>query len=670
MTTSNIVRWGILGPGGIAKAFALGLAQAKSGKLVAIGARNPGKPDLAQNFPGARIVDGYQALLDDPEVDAVYISTPHPFHAQWAIKAARAGKHVLVEKPMTLSAAATDAVFHAHRQAGTFAAEAFMYRLHPVTRKLGELIASGAIGEVRMIESSFGFQMPRFMPEHRLFSNDLAGGGIMDVGCYPVSIARFIAGATQSQPFLDPVKVTGTARLNAEGTDDWAAATLTFPNGIVAQVSCAVLVNLDNTLRIMGSEGRIEVPRFWFAGGPNNAGGPGRIDIVKPGGSRETIDLGIDAHLFSFEAEAASQAILAGKTQLDAPGMSWADSLGNAKVLDLWRKEAGVEFAIEQSTRATSTVSGESLRAGGTTIPRRNLPGLPKALSAVALGFEDFRTFASGSVLMDAYWEKGGNLFDTAYVYGAGYTETLFGQWHTSRGTRDQAVLIGKGAHSPLCYPDQIGKQLTQSLDRLQTDYVDIYFMHRDNTDVPVGEFVDAMDREVQAGRIRGIFGGSNWTRERMDEAIAYAEKTGKQKPGALSNNFALAEMQDVIWPGCVSSSDDQWKAWFRDRQIPNFAWSSQGRGFFTDRAGRDKLDNEELVRVWYNEKNFGRRDRAVQLARELGKSPIHVALAYVLHQPFPVVPLIGPRTLAELDDSMSAFDIKLTPEQVRWLEG
>jgi predicted dehydrogenase/aryl-alcohol dehydrogenase-like predicted oxidoreductase len=670
MTTTNPVRWGILGPGGIAKAFAFGLAQAKSGKLVAIGARNPGKPDLAENFPGARIVDGYQALLDDPEVDAIYISTPHPFHAQWAIKAARAGKHVLVEKPMTLSAAATDAVFHAHRQAGTFAAEAFMYRLHPVTRKLGELIASGAIGEVRMIESSFGFQMPRFMPEHRLFSNDLAGGGIMDVGCYPVSIARFIAGATQNQPFLDPVKVTGTARLNAEGTDDWAAATLTFPNGIVAQVSCAVLVNLDNTLRIMGSEGRIEVPRFWFAGGPNNAGGPGRIDIVKPDGSRETIDLGIDAHLFSFEAEAASQAILAGKTQLDAPGMSWADSLGNAKVLDLWRKEAGVEFAIEQSTRATSTVSGEPLRTGGTTIPRRNLPGLPKALSAVALGFEDFRTFASGSVLMDAYWEKGGNLFDTAFVYGAGYTETLFGQWHTSRGTREQAVLIGKGAHSPLCYPDQIGKQLTQSLDRLQTDYVDIYFMHRDNTDVPVGEFVDAMDREVQAGRIRGIFGGSNWTRERMDEAIAYAEKTGKQKPGALSNNFALAEMQDVIWPGCVSSSDDQWKAWFRDRQIPNFAWSSQGRGFFTDRASRDKLDNEELVRVWYNEKNFGRRDRAVELARELGKSPIHVALAYVLHQPFPVVPLIGPRTLAELDDSMSAFDIKLTPEQVRWLEG
>ena len=155
-----------------------------------------------------------------------------------------------------------------------------------------------------------------------------------------------------------------------------------------------------------------------------------------------------------------------------------------------------------------------------------------------------------------------------------------------------------------------------------------------------------------------------------IDAANAYAKLAGKQGFGAISNNFALAEMQDVIWPGCVSSSDDDWKDWLAARQLPNFAWSSQGRGFFTDRAGRDKRDNEELVRVWYSEKNFGRRDRAIELAKKLGKSPIHVALAYVLTQPFPVIPLIGPRTLQELDDSLEALDIRLSPEQVRWLEG
>jgi aryl-alcohol dehydrogenase-like predicted oxidoreductase len=156
----------------------------------------------------------------------------------------------------------------------------------------------------------------------------------------------------------------------------------------------------------------------------------------------------------------------------------------------------------------------------------------------------------------------------------------------------------------------------------------------------------------------------------RMDEAIAYAERTGKQKPGALSNNFSLAEMLVPIWPGCVTASTDEWKAWLTARQMPNFAWSSQARGFFTERAGRDKRDNEEMVRTWYSEQNFQRRDRAIELAQRLGKSPIHVALAYVLAQPFPSVPLIGPRTLDELDDSLGALDISLSKDDLEWLDG
>ena len=349
--------------------------------------------------------------------------------------------------------------------------------------------------------------------------------------------------------------------------------------------------------------------------------------------------------------------------------MTWADSLGQARALDKWRADAGIEFTVEKSHKRVHTLSGRPLKSGGTVIPKRNIPGVVKEASAAALGFEDFRTFSSGAILLDAYFEKGGNLFDTAFIYAGGYTEKLFGEWQKSRGTREQSVVIGKGAHSPLVYPDVISKQLTQSLDRLQTDYVDVYFMHRDNLDVPVGEFVDAMDAEVKKGRIRGPFGGSNWTRERFDEAIAYADKHGKQRPGALSNNFALAEMLDPIWAGCIAASDESYKEWLIKHQIPNFSWSSQARGFFTDRAGRDKMDNAELVNTWYSEKNFGRRDRAIELAKQLGKSPIHVALAYVLAQPFPSIPLIGPRTLGELDDSIKAFDIKLTPEQVKWLE-
>lgn len=667
MTITAPIRWGIIGPGGIARDFRRGVLDSRLGKLEAIATRDAGRAGLKEEFPEARILSGYDAILKDPDVDAVYIAVPHTGHAEWAIKAAEAGKHALIEKPMALSAHEIDAVIHAHRKAGTFVAEAFMYRLHPQTRKIWDLVNSGAIGEVRLIQSSFGFQMPQFMPEHRLFASELAGGGILDVGGYPVSMARLVAGAAAGKPFLDPVKVSGMATLNAEGTDNWAAALLHFENGIIAEVSCAVLLNLENVLRIHGSEGRIEVPNFWFANG-DRAGGEGLIEIIRNDGSRETVSVGKQRHLYSFEADAAAEAILAGRQELAAPGMTWADSLGNARVLDKWRADAGIEFTVEQPARRVNTLAGRPL-AHGALIPKRALPGLAKPASAVALGFEDFRTFASGAVLLDAFWEKGGNVFDTGWVYAGGYTERLLGEWLTSRGLHDEAVVIAKGAHSPLCYPDVIGKQLAQTLDRLQTDHVDVYFMHRDNLDVPVGEFVDAMDAEARAGRIRGLFGGSNWTMERMDEAIAYAERTGKQKPGALSNNFALAEMLEPIWAGCVTASTPAFKAWLIERQMPNFSWSSQARGFFTDRAGRDKRDNEELVRTWYSEQNFARRDRAIELASKLGKTPIQVALAYVLAQPFPSVPLIGPRTLAELDDSLHALDIELTPELVAWLE-
>ncbi|RUU91662.1 MULTISPECIES: aldo/keto reductase [unclassified Mesorhizobium] len=669
MTATTPIRWGILGPGSIAQSFAGGVAASRTGKLVAIGARNPAKPGLAESFPGARILDGYDALLADPDIDAIYISIPHPGHAQWAIKAAEAGKHVLCEKPLALTAFEADAMMHAARKAGTFLGEAFMYRLHPQTKKLVELIRSGIIGDIRMIKSSFGFAMPGFMPQHRLYANDLAGGGILDVGGYPVSMVRLIAGAAVGKPFSEPDKVVGTAHLGQSGVDEWASALLHFPGGIVAEVSCSISLNQDNVLRVLGTKGRIEVPDFWFAGG-NRDVGLGRIDIIASTGARQTISVDEKRHVYSFEVDAAGEAIRAGGQEFAWPGMAWAESLGTLRVLDKWRAAAGLEYGIEKAAQRTNTISGRPLRSGGTAIAKRTIPGLSKSASVVALGFEDFRTFSSGSILLDAFFEAGGNLFDTGYVYGGGYTEKLLGEWLKNRGVRAQSVVIAKGAHSPLCYPDVIGKQLDQSLERLQTDHVDVYFMHRDNPDVPVGEFVDAMDREVKAGRIRGPFGGSNWTMERMDEAIAYAERTGKQKPGALSNNFSLAEMLEPIWAGCVTSSTDPWKAWLTSRQMPNFAWSSQGRGFFTDRAGRDKQDNEELVRVWYSERNFGRRDRAVELAARLGKSPIHIALAYVLAQPFPSIPLIGPRTLDELDDSLRALDITLSQADLEWLDG
>ena len=143
----------------------------------------------------------------------------------------------------------------------------------------------------------------------------------------------------------------------------------------------------------------------------------------------------------------------------------------------------------------------------------------------------------------------------------------------------------------------------------------------------------------------------------------------GKQAPGALSNNFSLAEMLDPIWAGCVAASDDDWKKWLKKRQIPNFAWSSQARGFFTDRAGRDKRDNEELVRVWYSRRISSAATARSSSPKSSAGSRSTSRSPMCLSQPFPSVPLIGPRALAELEDQLEALDIALTPDDTRWLD-
>jgi aryl-alcohol dehydrogenase-like predicted oxidoreductase len=372
--------------------------------------------------------------------------------------------------------------------------------------------------------------------------------------------------------------------------------------------------------------------------------------------------------LYTFEIMAANAAIRAGRQEFDPPGMTWADTLGNMRVLDRWRAGIGLEFDLEKADRRKTKIDGRELAKPQAPMRRLKVPGIKREVSVISLGGANFETYTQAMILADAYYERGGNVLDSAWLYGHGRCDKLFGEWMHARGVRDDIVLIGKGAHSPLVYPDVIGRQLTQSLERLKTDFIDVYFMHRDNPDVPVGEFVDAMDAEVKAGRI-GLYGGSNWTRERMDAAFDYAAKNGKTLPGALSNNFSLAEMVNPVWGGVLAGSDDAWKAWLRERKIPNFAWSSQARGFFTDRAGPDKLGDQELVNAWYSDKNFARRDRAIAFASRIGKKPIHVALAYCIAQDFPVIPLIGPLALQELDDSLEALDVALTPDDVRWLE-
>ena len=293
--------------------------------------------------------------------------------------------------------------------------------------------------------------------------------------------------------------------------------------------------------------------------------------------------------------------------------------------------------------------------------------GVDRPVSRIAMGTLGVRDADRADAVFGAFMEAGGNCFETAWRYGV--SEDTLGRWVEARGVRDEVVLITKGAHTPDCYPETVERELLESLDRLRTDSVEIYFLHRDNPDVPVGEFVDALNRQREAGRIR-VFGGSNWTRERMEEADEYAKRNGLAGLTLLSNNFSLARMIEAPWEGCLASSDDDWRRWLEERQTPLFPWSSQARGFFADgRASPGDLSDPELARCWYSDGNFRRLERARSLAAERGVTATAVCLAYVLSQEFPCFPVVGPLSRSETLASLAALDVHLSPEEVRWLD-
>ena len=662
MTTR--IRWGLLATGNIARTFATGVQHSKTGVLQAAASRNLEKAlAFCESFDIPTAHGSYEALLTDPEVDAVYIATPHPLHAQWAIKAAEAGKHILCEKPLAMTEADVMAVIDAAATHDVFLMEAFMYRCQPQIATVIELIKDGRIGDVTLIRAEFGFRVG-WTPKSRLLDNELGGGGILDVGCYPVSMARLIAGAATGQGFADPISVKAVGHVGETDVDEYAAALLQFPGGIVAQVTTSVRLGLENEVVIYGSEGRIKICSPWFGAGKE--GGVGTLEVAA-GGQSETLEVDTPDYLYALEADMVGTHIA--DRQAPSPAMSWADSLGNAQTLDAWRREIGLTYAADKPEGRPLTVAARPLACRAKRIPCQSIPGLAKPVSKLVLGYDNQQTIPHTFVLNDLFFESGGNAFDTAFVYGGGNQEKLLGEWIKTRAIRDELVIISKGAHTPNCLPHKIGEELAISLDRLQLDYADVYFMHRDNLDIPVGEFVDALNALYDQDLIRGIFGGSNWSLQRVAEANAYAAANGKRGFGAISNNLSLARMVDPVWDGCVHVHDQEDCDWLAERQIALFAWSSQARGFFAPgRSAPDKLDDRQLARCWYSDDNFARLERATELAQAKGCLAINIAGAWVLDQPFPAFSLFGPRTLSELRCSLGNLTVPLTPAEHHWL--
>lgn len=322
------LRWGIIATGQIGRRFAEGLATVDQASVVAVGSRDKAKADaFAEKYGLPRAYGSYEEVFGDPEVDAVYIATPNDTHASLAIAAARAGKHILCEKPVTMDAAELEAVLEVVRAEDVFFMEAFMYRCHPQMAKLREVLAAGTIGEVRVIHASFAFNMGYRMESTRMV-NRLGGGGLYDVGCYCVSFCRMAAGE-------EPTALHAVAKIGEESrVDEWATGCLGFPSGITAVFTCALRCGTPNEAIVFGDKGSARVPNPWIP--PTGAGQV----IVEAGGETVVHETPLEIDLYANEALTVAKHL----DDRQAPQMNWDDSLGQMRALDALRASMGLAW--------------------------------------------------------------------------------------------------------------------------------------------------------------------------------------------------------------------------------------------------------------------------------------------------------------------------------------
>ncbi len=310
---ARVLGWGLLGTARINRSLIPPLKASPRNRIQAVASRSAeGAQSYAREWQIPRAHGSYQALLDDPDVDVVYIPLPNALHADWTVRAARAGKHVLCEKPLTLSVNDHDRVEAVAREAGVVVAEAFMYRHHPQTLRVRELVQEGVVGELILVRGSFSFTLNR--PNDVRFDPALGGGSLWDVGCYPVSFARFVIGA-------EPLEVFGWQRSTARGVDEAFAGQLLFPGNVLAQFDCGFRFPFRAEMEFVGSEGTLRVPS------PFRPGSDARVLLTR-GEKTESLATG-GPDRYALEIEDLADAVLDGR----APRVSLAESRGNVAVL-------------------------------------------------------------------------------------------------------------------------------------------------------------------------------------------------------------------------------------------------------------------------------------------------------------------------------------------------
>lgn len=324
------MKWGILAAGSIAGQFVADLAFANHAEALAVGSRSLEKARaFADKFGIARAYGSYEELLADPDIDVVYVATPHPYHKENVLSVLRAGKPVLCEKPFTINASELEEMIGYARANKLFLMEAMWTRFLPPIRKVREWLEEGRIGEVRLVKADFGFRAG-WEPEGRLLNLSLGGGALLDAGIYPISFASMVLGA-------NPKQVQSTAHLGETGVDEHFSVLLTYENGVTASLNGAVRLGLNNDACIYGTSGKIHIPGFLSAK---------TATLYVDGEEAETFTDDREAKGYVFEAEAVGEALCAGLTECKEIPLD--ESLAIMRILDQLRGQWGLRYPSEK----------------------------------------------------------------------------------------------------------------------------------------------------------------------------------------------------------------------------------------------------------------------------------------------------------------------------------
>ena len=313
------LRWGLICTAAINRALIPSIRASKRSELVAVASRDLGRAqDYAREWNIPRAHGSYQALLNDPDVDVIYNALPNALHSEWTVKAADAGKHVLCEKPLTLSVEEVDRIVEAAQRNGVFVLEAFMYRYHPQTFKVQELVREGAIGDLRLVRAAFSWTLepPEGGAQPYLLDPKMGGGSLWDVGCYPVNFAQAVVGN-------DPIEVFGWQVLSDTGVDLTFAGTMRFASGVLAQFHSSFQAPERWEAEVIGSRGTLRLNEPW-----RHQPGEPAIIRLRRGADEETLTVeDVDAYL--CEVETMADCIL----EKAKPPYSLSQSRGNVATI-------------------------------------------------------------------------------------------------------------------------------------------------------------------------------------------------------------------------------------------------------------------------------------------------------------------------------------------------